>query len=75
MRSSLTQLVFVAMTVVALSTTLTPSHPSSGRIPGSQDVLVNRHDTSHSETDFRLGDHMMLKGYFLHSEGSRRLSG
>jgi hypothetical protein len=74
MRSSLTQLVFVAMTVVALSTSADAQSPVERAYPGSQDVLVNRHDTSHSETDFRLGDHMMLKGYFLHSEGSRRLS-
>ena len=74
MRSRLIQLVLVAMTVVALSTSADAQSPVERAYPGSQDVLVNRHDTSHSETDFRLGDHMMLKGYFLHSEGSRRLS-
>jgi hypothetical protein len=29
------------------------------------EVLVNRLDQPHSETDFRLGDHQQLKGYFL----------
>jgi hypothetical protein len=71
MRSSLTQLVLVALTVVALSTIADAQSPVERAYPGSQDVLANRHDTSHSETDFRLGDHMMLKGYFLDSERDR----
>ena len=71
MRSRLIQLVLVATTVVALSTSAGAQSPVEGGYPGSQDVLVNRHDTSHSETDFRLGDHMMLKGYFLDSNGDR----
>ena len=71
MRSRLIQLVLVATTVVALSTSAGAQSPVERAYPGSQDVLVNRHDTSHSETDFRLGDHMMLKGYFLDSDGDR----
>jgi hypothetical protein len=72
MRSSLTQLVLAALAVVALSKSAAAQSPVEGGYPGSQDVLVNRHDTSHSETDFRLGDHMMLKGHFLDFEGGRR---
>jgi hypothetical protein len=71
MRSRLIQLVLVATTVVALSTSAGAQSPVERAYPGPQDVLVNRHDTSHSETDFRLGDHMMLKGYFLDSNGDR----
>ena len=71
MRSRLIQLVLVATTVVALSTSAGAQSPVERAYPGPQDVLVNRHDTSHSETDFRLGDHMMLKGYFLDSDGDR----
>jgi hypothetical protein len=71
MRSRLIQLVLVATTVVALSTSAGAQSSVERAYPGPQDVLVNRHDTSHSETDFRLGDHMMLKGYFLDSNGDR----
>ena len=71
MRSRLIQLVLVATTVVALSTSAGAQSPVERAYPGPQDVPVNRHDTSHSETDFRLGDHMMLKGYFLDSNGDR----
>src|SRR4051812_41985404 len=41
--------------------------------PVPQDGLANRYEPPFSETDFRLGDHQQLKGYFLgHASDGRR---
>ena len=67
-----TQWALVAATVAAIvpSGGASAQSPTEQALTVQQEVLVNRLDQPHSETDFRLGDHQQLKGYFL--RGARR---
>jgi hypothetical protein len=62
-----TQWALAASTVAAIvaSENACAQSPTEQARTLQQEVLVNRLDQPHSETDFRLGDHQQLKGYFL----------
>ena len=66
-----TQCALVAATVAAMWRAETPvlSPPTEQAASMHQEILVNRGDFPHSETDFRLEDHQQLKDYFF---GRRR---
>ena len=62
-----TQWALVAATVAAIlaSENACAQPPTEQALTVQQEVLVNRLDQPHSETDFRRGDHQHSKGYFL----------
>jgi hypothetical protein len=72
MRSSLARLI-IAVAVLGV----TPIESAVGQSPAEvappvpQQGLPNRYEPSHSETDFRLGDHQQLRGYFLSGSHER----
>ena len=69
MRTSITQLIIAAVvaTVTAGGAVAQPLAEQAPAVP--RESLPNRHEPPFSETDFRLGDHQQLRGYFL--DGSR----
>jgi hypothetical protein len=72
MRSSLTRLI-IAVAVVGVTPieSVVAESPAEVAPPIPQQGLPNRYEPSHSETDFRLGDHQQLRGYFLSGSHER----
>ena len=68
MRTSITQLI-IAAAVATVTVNGSPVARSLAAPPVPQDSLPNRYEPPFSETDFHLGDHQQLRGYFL--DGSR----
>jgi hypothetical protein len=68
MRSSITQFL-IAAAVATIAASGSPVARSLAAPPGLQESLPNRYEPPFSETDFQLGDHQQLRGYFL--DGSR----
>jgi hypothetical protein len=68
MRTSITRLI-IAAAVATVVASGTPVARSLAAPPVPQESLPNRDEPPLSETDFRLGDHQQLRGYFL--DGSR----
>jgi hypothetical protein len=62
-----TQWALVAATVAAIVADGSAGAQSPTEQAGSmhKEILVNRGDFPHSETDFRLEDHQQLKDYFF----------
>jgi hypothetical protein len=65
MRSGVTQLIIAAVVATvtasgAVAQSLAEQAPAVRR-----ESLPNRHEPPFSETDFHLGDHQHLRGYFL----------
>ena len=67
MRTSITRLI-IAAAVATLAANGSPVARSLAAPPVPQESLPNRYEPF-SETDFHLGDHQQLRGYFL--DGSR----
>ena len=68
MRTSITRLI-IAAAVATIVASGTPVARSLAAPPVPQESLPNRYEPPFSETDFHLGDHQQLRGYFL--DGSR----
>jgi hypothetical protein len=68
MRTSNTRLI-IAAAVATIVASGTPVARSLATPPVPQESLPNRYEPPFSETDFHLGDHQQLRGYFL--DGSR----
>ena len=68
MRTSITRLI-IAAAVATIVASGTPVARSLATPPAPQESLPNRYEAPFSETDFHLGDHQQLRGYFL--DGSR----
>ena len=65
MRISITRLIIAA----AVATVTVNGSPVARSLAVPQESLPNRYEPPFSETDFHLGDHQQLRGYFL--DGSR----
>jgi hypothetical protein len=72
MRSSLARLM-IAVAVIGVTPieSAVAQSPAEVTPPVPQQALPNRYEPSHSETDFRLGDHQQLRGYFLSGSQER----
>jgi hypothetical protein len=68
MRTSITRLI-IAAAVASVTANGSPVARSLAAPPVPQESLPNRYEPPISETDFHLGDHQQLRGYFL--DGSR----
>jgi hypothetical protein len=68
MRSRITQFI-IASAVATIAASGSPVARSLAAPPVPQESLPNRYEPALSETDFQLGDHQQLRGYFL--DGSR----
>ena len=68
MRTSITRLI-IAAAVATVTVNGSPVARSLAAPPVPQESLPNRYEPPISETDFHLGDHQQLRGYFL--DGSR----
>ena len=70
MRASITQLIIAAVVATIIASGSAVAQSLAEQAPAApQESLPNRYEPPFSETDFRLGDHQQLRGYFL--EGSR----
>jgi hypothetical protein len=64
MRTSITRLI-IAPSVATVTVHGSPVARSLAAPPVPQDSRPNRYEPPFSETDFLLGDHRQLRGYFL----------
>ena len=64
MRTSITRLI-IAAAVATVAANGSPVARSLAAPPVLQDFRPNRYEPPFSETDFLLGDHRQLRGYFL----------
>jgi hypothetical protein len=70
MRSSITQLIIAAVVATVTASGSAVAQSLAEQAPAvPRESLPNRYEPPFSETDFRLGDHQQLRGYFL--DGSR----
>ena len=65
MRSGVTQLIIAAVVATVTAGGAVAQSLAEQAPAGRRESLPNRHEPPFSETDFRLGDHQQLRGYFL----------